>query len=62
VGYLWREWLTAVDHKKIGVMYIVLALVMLPRIAVTKADVSITGAAVETVLMSTNTWARISRF
>ena len=29
--YLWREWLTSVDHKKIGVMYILLALVMLLR-------------------------------
>ncbi|HKR88485.1 MAG TPA: cbb3-type cytochrome c oxidase subunit I, partial [Phenylobacterium sp.] len=30
-GYLWREWFTSVDHKKIGVMYIILALVMLLR-------------------------------
>ncbi|MEQ9451602.1 MAG: cytochrome o ubiquinol oxidase subunit I [Pseudomonadales bacterium] len=30
-SYLWRQWLTSVDHKKIGVMYIVLALVMLIR-------------------------------
>ncbi|GAB4062109.1 cytochrome o ubiquinol oxidase subunit I [Uliginosibacterium sediminicola] len=30
-GYLWREWLTTVDHKKIGVMYIIVALVMLLR-------------------------------
>lgn len=30
-GYLWREWLTSVDHKKIGVMYIILALIMLLR-------------------------------
>ncbi|MDQ8726675.1 cytochrome o ubiquinol oxidase subunit I [Bradyrhizobium sp. LHD-71] len=29
--YLWSEWLTSVDHKRIGVMYIVLALVMLLR-------------------------------
>ena len=29
--YLWTEWLTSVDHKKIGVMYIILALVMLLR-------------------------------
>jgi len=29
--YLWKEWLTSVDHKRIGVMYIVLALVMLLR-------------------------------
>lgn len=30
-GYLWREWLTTVDHKKIGIMYILSALVMLFR-------------------------------
>ncbi|MGC1549287.1 MAG: cytochrome o ubiquinol oxidase subunit I [Rhodanobacter sp.] len=30
-GYLWREWFTSIDHKKIGVMYIVLGLVMLLR-------------------------------
>ncbi|MEM8563691.1 MAG: cytochrome o ubiquinol oxidase subunit I, partial [Pseudomonadota bacterium] len=30
-GYLWREWLTSLDHKRIGIMYIVLALVMLVR-------------------------------
>src|ERR1700688_1200088 len=29
--YLWREWITSVDHKRIGVMYIGLALVMLLR-------------------------------
>ncbi|MBV8973109.1 MAG: cytochrome o ubiquinol oxidase subunit I [Sphingomonadaceae bacterium] len=29
--YLWKEWLTSVDHKRIGVMYTVLALVMLLR-------------------------------
>ena len=29
--YLWKEWLTSVDHKRIGVMYIILALVMLLR-------------------------------
>ena len=28
---LWTDWLTSVDHKKIGIMYIVLALVMLTR-------------------------------
>lgn len=28
---LWFEWLTSVDHKKIGIMYIVLAMVMLLR-------------------------------
>ena len=30
-GYLWSEWFTSIDHKKIGIMYIVLALVMLLR-------------------------------
>jgi len=30
-GYLWNEWLTSIDHKKIGIMYIILALVMLLR-------------------------------
>ncbi len=29
--YLWKEWLTSVDHKRIGVMYVILALVMLLR-------------------------------
>jgi cytochrome o ubiquinol oxidase subunit I len=31
VPYLWREWITSVDHKRIGVMYCLLALVMLVR-------------------------------
>jgi cytochrome o ubiquinol oxidase subunit 1 len=31
VPYLWREWITSVDHKRIGVMYCLLALVMLLR-------------------------------
>jgi len=30
-GYLWKEWLTSIDHKKIGIMYVVLALIMLLR-------------------------------
>ena len=30
-GYLWTEWFTSVDHKKIGVMYVVLAIIMLLR-------------------------------
>src|SRR5262245_5969086 len=29
--YLWNEWLTSVDHKRIGIMYLALALVMLIR-------------------------------
>jgi cytochrome o ubiquinol oxidase subunit 1 len=28
---LWTDWLTSVDHKKIGIMYVVLALIMLVR-------------------------------
>ena len=31
IPYLWREWITSVDHKRIGIMYIVLAMVMLLR-------------------------------
>ncbi len=31
VPYLWNEWITSVDHKRIGVMYIFLAMVMLVR-------------------------------
>ncbi|WP_424137442.1 cytochrome o ubiquinol oxidase subunit I [Roseomonas chloroacetimidivorans] len=30
-GYLWKEWFTSVDHKKIGIMYMILAIVMLLR-------------------------------
>lgn len=30
-GYLWREWLTTVDHKRIGLMYLISALLMLFR-------------------------------
>ena len=30
-GWLWREWLTSLDHKKIGIMYVILSLVMLSR-------------------------------
>jgi cytochrome o ubiquinol oxidase subunit 1 len=30
-GYLWKEWFTSVDHKKIGIMYVILAIVMLLR-------------------------------
>ncbi|MFC0103624.1 cbb3-type cytochrome c oxidase subunit I [Sphingopyxis terrae] len=29
--YLWREWITSVDHKRIGVMYALLGIVMLIR-------------------------------
>ncbi len=31
LGVLWRDWLTSVDHKRLGIMYIVLAFVMLIR-------------------------------
>jgi cytochrome bo3 quinol oxidase subunit 1 apoprotein (EC 1.10.3.-) len=30
-SWLWREWFTSVDHKKIGIMYIVLGIIMLLR-------------------------------
>ena len=30
-GTLWRDWITSIDHKKIGIMYMVLGLVMLLR-------------------------------
>ncbi|RDE05676.1 cytochrome o ubiquinol oxidase subunit I [Sphingomonas aracearum] len=30
-GWLWSEWFTSVDHKKIGIMYIMLGIVMLLR-------------------------------
>ncbi len=29
--YLWLEWFTSIDHKKIGIMYMILGLVMLLR-------------------------------
>ena len=30
-GYLWKEWFTTVDHKKIGIMYMILGLIMFLR-------------------------------
>ncbi|WJH36073.1 cbb3-type cytochrome c oxidase subunit I [Paenibacillus sp. CC-CFT747] len=30
-GWLWKEWLTTVDHKKIGIMYLISSLLMLFR-------------------------------
>lgn len=30
-SYLWKEWFTSVDHKKIGIMYMILGLVMFLR-------------------------------
>ena len=46
-GRLWSEWLTSLDHKKIGIMYVALAFVMLSR------------ALVEAVLMRTQQAAAI---
>ena len=31
IPYLWREWITSVDHKRIGIMYCLLASIMLLR-------------------------------
>ncbi len=30
-GYVWREWITTIDHKRIGIMYMILGIVMLLR-------------------------------
>jgi cytochrome o ubiquinol oxidase subunit 1 len=30
-GPLWRDWITSIDHKKIGIMYCIFALIMLLR-------------------------------
>ena len=30
-GILWREWITTIDHKRIGIMYMILGLIMLLR-------------------------------
>lgn len=30
-SYIWHEWITTVDHKKIGILYLILAFVMLLR-------------------------------
>jgi len=30
-GPLWRDWVTSIDHKKIGIMYMILGIVMLLR-------------------------------
>ncbi|KAA0892964.1 cytochrome o ubiquinol oxidase subunit I [Pusillimonas sp. ANT_WB101] len=30
-GYLWNDWITSIDHKKIGIMYMILGVVMLLR-------------------------------
>lgn len=30
-GLLWRDWITSIDHKKIGIMYMILGLIMLLR-------------------------------
>jgi cytochrome o ubiquinol oxidase subunit 1 len=31
IPYLWNEWITSVDHKRIGIMYCIFALLMLMR-------------------------------
>ncbi|MDR7333980.1 cytochrome o ubiquinol oxidase subunit I [Roseateles asaccharophilus] len=30
-GHLWRDWITSIDHKKIGIMYMILGIIMLLR-------------------------------
>ena len=30
-GYVWKEWICSVDHKKIGIMYVILAGLMMTR-------------------------------
>ncbi len=30
-GWLWKEWITSVDHKKIGAMYLIVSFVMLAK-------------------------------
>ncbi|WP_114240193.1 cytochrome o ubiquinol oxidase subunit I [Dyella sp. C9] len=30
-GYLWHEWFTSIDHKRIGIMYMILGFIMLLR-------------------------------
>jgi cytochrome o ubiquinol oxidase subunit I len=30
-GYFWKEWFTSVDHKRIGIMYVILGIIMLLR-------------------------------
>jgi cytochrome o ubiquinol oxidase subunit 1 len=37
-GVLWSDWLTSPDHKKIGIMYVVVALVMLARALIEAVD------------------------
>lgn len=34
LGWLWKNWITSLDHKKIGIMYIVVSVVMLVRAVV----------------------------
>jgi cytochrome o ubiquinol oxidase subunit I len=36
-GYLWNEWFTSVDHKKIGIMFVAISLVMLSRAVIEAA-------------------------
>ncbi len=45
--YLWQDWITSVDHKRIGVMYVLLAMVMLAaRLFRRDHDALATGARV----------------
>ena len=30
-GTLWRDWVTTIDHKRIGIMYMILGIIMLLR-------------------------------
>jgi len=30
-GTLWRDWITSIDHKRLGIMYVILGLIMLLR-------------------------------
>lgn len=31
LGWLWKNWITSLDHKKIGIMYIIVSMIMLGR-------------------------------
>ena len=42
-GYLWREWFTSIDHKKIGIMYMILGIVMLLRLRRRHHDAAAAG-------------------
>lgn len=52
-GWLWREWITTVDHKKIGTMYILVALLMLLRgfsdVVMMRSQLVLTGSGINLV-------------